>query len=153
MRNAQVAWISRIIAIALLIWFAGCEDMAAKQRLEQGATALNEHRYDEAGAAANDYLAKYPNGADAARALYIQGQAYELRAAESKEQTAAARSDLESAKAAYTRGLTLRASPTVAAHLHAGLANVAYFEEDYSTALREWQMSYANLTNDDSGPW
>jgi len=152
MRNAQVAWISRIIAIAL-IWSAGCVDNAAKKRLDQGANALNEHRYDEAGAAANDYLAKYPNGPEAARALYIQGQAYELRAAESKEQTAAARSDLESAKTAYTRGLTLRAPADVSAHLHSGLANVAYFEEDYGTALREWQTAYANFKNDDSGPW
>src|SRR5580765_1698597 len=111
MRNAQVAWISRIIAMACMAWAMGCEDTASKDRLNQGYRALDAQRYDEAGAAANDYLARHPTGPGAAEAFYLQGRAYEQRASESHEQTPAARADLDSARSAYTKGLSMPAAP------------------------------------------
>ncbi|HEX4792816.1 MAG TPA: SPOR domain-containing protein [Humisphaera sp.] len=153
MRNAQVAWISRIIAMACLAWAAGCTDKASIDRLNQGYHALEAQRYDEAGAAANDYLARHPSGPGAPEAYYLQGRAYEQRASESHEQTAAARADLNSARAAYAKGLSLPAAPKWAALLHTGLANVAYFEDDFATALREWQTAYPNLADDDAKAW
>lgn len=141
------------VLLFLSLTCAGCVDTASRQRLNDGYRALDAQHYDEAGAAANDYLSKHPNGPGAAEAYYLQGRAYEQRAMESHERQQAARADLDAAKTAYRTGLTLPASPGVQALLHSGLANVAYFEEDYETAVREWQLSYPNLQSDDAKAW
>src|SRR5689334_8127744 len=116
MRNARLTWMwdrSRGLVGAILLstglLAGGCVDAPSKQRLNEGYRALDAQRYDEAGQAANDYLAKHPNGPGAAEALYLQGRAYELRALESHEPAAAAKTDLDAARTAYLKGLTLQA--------------------------------------------
>jgi tetratricopeptide (TPR) repeat protein len=142
-----------VFLAALLATVIGCVDTASKDRLNEGYRALDAQRYDEAGAAANEYLARHPSGTGAAEALYLQGRAYELRAMESHEQQPAARSDLNAAREAYLKGLTMPAAVGVGGLLHSGLANVAYFEEDYATAVREWQLALPNLQGDDAKAW
>lgn len=141
-----------VTAIGLLL-LTGCVDAPSKDRLNEGYHALDAQRYDEAGAAANDYLTKHPTGPGAAEAYYLQGRAYESRATESHEAEPAARADLNAARTAYSKGLTLEASPRVKALLHSGMANVAYFEEDYAIAASEWQTAYPNLKDEDAKAW
>ena len=152
-RQAAVGGISLLFLALLLSLASGCVDTESRQRLNDGYRALDAQRYDEAGAAANDYLARHPTGPGAAEALYLQGRAYEQRAMDSHEKPNAARSDLDSARAAYLKGLGQPASPSVAAVLHSGLANVAYFEDDFNTAIREWQISYPSLQDQDAKAW
>src|SRR3978361_1645908 len=83
-------WMSVVLLISLLV---GCVDNKSQDRLNEGYRALEAQRYDEAGAAANDYLAKHPTGPGTAEALYLQGRAYELRATESHEPQPSARTD------------------------------------------------------------
>jgi outer membrane protein assembly factor BamD (BamD/ComL family) len=149
--NAHPAREAFCILFALLL-LSGCVDTQSRQRLNDGYRALDAQRYDEAGAAANDYLARHPTGPGAAEAFYLQGRAYELRA-DSGEKVAAARNDLDAARAAYLKGLGQPAPPSIAAHLHSGLANVAYFEDDFNTAIREWRMSYPNLKDQEARAW
>lgn len=141
-----------LTAIGFLL-LIGCVDAPSRDRLNQGYQALDAHRYDDAGAAANDYLTKHPAGPGAAEAFYLQGRAYELRATESHEAEPAARADLDAARTAYSKGLTLEASPRVKALLHSGRANVAYFQEDYAIAASEWQTAYPNLKDEDAKAW
>jgi hypothetical protein len=141
-----------LAALALSI-AAGCVDTQSKQQLNAGYQALDAQRYDEAGTAANAYLTKHPTGPGAAEALYLQGRAYEQRALESHEPAASARDDLAAARTAYAKGLTLNTTASVQALLHSGLANVAYFQEDYAIAVGEWQAAYPNLQTDDAKAW
>lgn len=141
-----------ITAIGLML-LTGCVDAPSKDRLNEGYHALDAQRYDEAGAAANDYLTKHPTGPGAAEAYYLQGRAYESRSVESHEAQSAARADLDAARIAYNKGLTLQASPAVKALLHSGLANVAYFQENYAIAADEWQAAYPNLKDQDAKAW
>jgi tetratricopeptide (TPR) repeat protein len=141
------------LLLTALLFTSGCVDTQSRTRLNDGFRALDAQRYDEAGAAANDYLARHPTGPGAAEAFYLQGRAYELRATNARENSNTARSDLDSARAAYLKGLGQPASPSVAGLLHSGLANVAYFEEDFSTAIREWQECYPNLKDQDAKAW
>ena len=145
--------IASFLFLMALSLMSGCTDIESRQRLNDGYRALDAQRYDEAGAAANDYLARHPTGPGAAEAFYLQGRAYEQRAMDSHEKPNAARSDLDSARAAYLKGLGQPASPSVAALLHSGLANVAYFEDDFSTAIREWQISYPSLQDQEAKAW
>ena len=55
--------------------------------------------------------------------------------------------------ATYEHALTLNPSPKIAALLHAGVANVAYFQEDYFTAMREWAAAYPGLTQPEAKAW
>lgn len=156
LRTTHGSHTRRVISVGIVALFAlmvGCVDTASKERLNEGYRALDAQRYDEAGAAANEYLAKHPSGAGASEALYLQGRAYELRATESHEAQPAARSDLDAARQAYRKGLSMPASPNVQGLLHSGLANVAYFEEDYGTAVQEWQLSLPNLQGEDAKAW
>lgn len=154
LRNLQSIKLALLgfIAVGLML-LTGCVDAPSKDRLNQGYRALDAQRYDDAGAAANDYLTKHPTGPGAAEAFYLQGRAYELRALESHEAEPAARADLNAARTAYRKGLTLEASPGVKALLHSGLANVAYFQEDYAIAASEWQAAYPNLKGEDAKAW
>ena len=51
------------------------------------------------------------------------------------------------------RGLALPSIPSTQARLHAGLANVAYFVDDYGTAVREWQVAFPNLEKPQDKAW
>jgi len=73
---------------------------------------------------------------DRAEALYLEGRVYEQRATSNERVGSDTQSkmDLQSARAAYVKALQAPAEPRLVALIHSGVANVAYFQEDYTTA-------------------
>lgn len=157
MRNRSITWMFQALVVAALAGFlAGCAtDTSARDQLNAGYRALDQHQYDQAITAADTYLRKTPTGPGSAEAYYLQGRVYEERADEAarRNDNAASRSSLQSAGTAYSRGLSLLPPAKVAALLHAGLANVAYHFDDYGTAVREWQISYKDVEPADAKAW
>jgi TolA-binding protein len=124
--------------------------------LQSGYAALNQQDYDGALARSDQFLRDNPNGGPGTpEALYLQGRVYEHRAttADSAGHLPEARADLQTARQTYEHALTLGPSDKIAALLHAGVANVAYFQEDYFTAMREWSAAYPGLTQPDARAW
>jgi tetratricopeptide (TPR) repeat protein len=138
------------LGLLFLMVVPGCVDTAARQQVLDGSSSLKSGDYDGALQRADTYLQKYPNGPDAAEAYYLRGRAYEQRAQEPRYSPtpAQARANFATAREAYNRGLALRPPPVVQADLHAQIANIAYYEEDYNTAAREWQTAYQNAQPD-----
>src|SRR5688572_14170770 len=157
MRNARRASMcgfrGTVIAtvVAAAVCLAGCAAAgpSPKDQLTQGFADLQAGRLDDAAAAADAILAKdkEQTHAGAADALYLRGRVAEERSRQASESRddAAARGHLASARQAYTEGLALRPAPALEGSLRAGLANAAYFLEDYATAAREWLASYDKL--------
>jgi outer membrane protein assembly factor BamD (BamD/ComL family) len=150
----------KIAIVALLILAAlsltGCAtNQAAKTQLNTGYADLDQHQYDQAIQAADQYLQKTPNGPGSAEAQYLKGRVLEERAdqADHVGNTTEARTDLKEAGDCYKTGLLLNPPPVVEALLHAQLANVAYHFDDYGTAVREWQSAYPHLQTADSNAW
>lgn len=152
MRNAR--W---LILAALLV--AGCTNSKTtedKKTLQSGYDALAAQDYDNAMARSSEFIASNPNGgAGTPEALYLQGRVYEHRAeaADSAGHEAEARSNLQDARTTYEHALTLSPSPRIKPLLEAGVANAAYFQEDYFTAMREWAAAYPGLAQPDSKAW
>ena len=151
MRNAR--W----ILLAFLV--AGCmshKEIEDRKVLQAGYGALGQADYDTALAASDQFLHDNPNGGPGTpEALYLQGRVYEHNAstADAAGRLPEARADLQTARQTYEHALTLSPAPKVAALIHAGVANVAYFQEDYFTAMREWSAAYTDLTQPDAKAW
>lgn len=152
MRNAR--WV--LVAALLVAGCASSKSAEDKKTLQSGYDALSVRDYDAAMARASEFIASNPNGGPGTpEALYLQGRVLEHRA-ETADQAGhqdEARSNLQDARATYEHALTLNPSPKIAALLHAGVANVAYFQEDYFTAMREWAASYPALTDPQAKAW
>lgn len=152
MRN--VRW---LVLAALLL--AGCTNSKTtedRKTLQSGYDALATQDYDSAMARASDFIASNPNGGPGTpEALYLQGRVYEHRAeaADTAGHEAEARSNLQDARTTYEHALTLNPSPKIKPLLEAGMANAAYFQEDYFTAMRDWAAAYPGLTQPDSKAW
>jgi outer membrane protein assembly factor BamD (BamD/ComL family) len=138
---------------------AGCTSNTSpqsRQQLNAGYAALDRQDYNAAIASAEQFLHEHPNGgAGTAEALYLQGRVFEQRSTveEAEGRQDQAKIDLQAARDAYVRGLNQRADPRVMALLHAGVANTAYFQEDYATAMNEWAVAYPNLSPPDAQAW
>lgn len=151
MRNA--GWVL-IIGLA-----AGCtatnNQNANRQALNAGYQSLAGKDYDAAMARASEFLQRQPEGPGSAEALYLEGRVYEQRAQEDATagHEAQSKSDLQQAKTTYQRALQLGPPARVDALVRAGVANVAYFEEDYSTAMQKWAESYDNIQQPDAKAW
>lgn len=153
MRNA----ISLVFAALATLMISGCEpdNSGAKAQLNAGYSAFDRRDYDGAMSDAEAFLSKNPNAPGSAEALYLEGRVYEERAEASgfAGDIAGVKSNLDNERSAYEHGLAMPSVPRVQALLHAGLANVAYHLDDYGTAVREWQVSYAAIEPTDAKAW
>jgi outer membrane protein assembly factor BamD (BamD/ComL family) len=128
---------------------AGCaENSRDAQRQQQdtlnvGYAALEQRQFDRAMAAADQYLTRTPTGAGSAEAHYLRGRILEERPASSQQESAA---NWQQAKAAYEQALAAQPTPAVEWRAHAGLGNIAYFQEDYGTSLAELGAAYDRLS-------
>lgn len=96
--------------------------------------ALDAGQGGEAIADAGSYLMSQPNGPEAAEAYYLQGRGYEqTHASDSSE----ARRNLDQARSAYMLALQHHPSPDLEGNVHASLSNVAFFEDDFATAIEQ----------------
>jgi len=138
-----------------MLVLTGCTDTAARKQLDEGNQALNARHYDMASDDADAYLRKHSTGTDAAEAYYLKGRIFEQRAFDpaASPSVAVKRENLDAARGAYNAGIAQHGTQPVQALLHSGAANVAFFEDDEATALREWQIAYDNFQNDDARAW
>jgi outer membrane protein assembly factor BamD (BamD/ComL family) len=138
--------------------FTGCapiEGQNAKQTLNEGYVALEQRQYDQAAAKADAFLDGTPSGPGSAEAMYLKGRAMEQSvtdaAARPTEQQA--RTALQAARVAYINTLKLNPSPQLEAYTRASLGNVAYFQDDYQTALTQWSAAFPKLDSPELKAW
>lgn len=124
----------------------------ARAKLDAGNQAFQAHQYDTAIADANTVLAEHPSGPETAEAYYLRGRAVEDRVSPQTTPDSRAR-DLGEARADYEGALRSTPPPWLEARIHAALANIAYQQDDYPTALREWTTAYPNLDQADWKAW
>jgi tetratricopeptide (TPR) repeat protein len=117
--------------------------MRLEDALEQGQVALGGGRYEAAVAYADEALRIKPS----AEARYIRARAEEDRPKPDANITAA---DLEKARADYQAALDLNPDPALAARCRSGLANVAFDNDDYATAVAQWTSAVDDL---DDAQW
>ncbi|CAN5624977.1 hypothetical protein BH09PLA1_BH09PLA1_37290 [soil metagenome] len=147
MRNPPTSWIRcsgslRLSLLALILTSAaGCAaDQAAQENLDAGFVAIANPRQDnqlsDALARADAQIAKEPSGKNAAKALYLRGRALEQRV---KQSPAQATADFGSARQAYTDALQQSPGTPLEYYIRASLANICYWQDDYTTAQQQWQ--------------
>lgn len=180
MRNVRGTrmWAARVLVGAAVTWgmlmasgcapqdgAAGTPGAAAKpppplkrkeleQAVQSAVTALEGRRYGEALAAADRVLASNPQGPGAAESHYVRGRVFEQRSIDSgNKDIPAAKAAQQSARNAYNAALTNTPSPALEANIRAGIANVAYYQEDYATAIAQGTSAYQKLTLPDPKAW
>ena len=151
-----------LIAVTMLL-IAGCGGNAKKTQgagkpaahqpaavLNAGYAALDSKDYNEAIAKADEFLTGTPHGAGSAEALYLKGRSLEEKTAGDQ---AEAKANLQSARSAYIQALEQMPKQPLESYIRASLANVAYFQDDYPTAISQWTAAYDKLDKDDLKAW
>ncbi|HLL90433.1 MAG TPA: tetratricopeptide repeat protein [Tepidisphaeraceae bacterium] len=142
------------LSVAAIGGLAGCATAqpspGARQGLNDGYAALERGNYDAASAAAEAYLRTHRNGPGVAEALYLKGRAFEQR---TPRDQAVRDANLAQARSAYAEALNHQPEPKLEGNIRAGLANVAYFRDDYLAALGQWTAAYDKLTDADAKAW
>ncbi|MDP9172264.1 MAG: SPOR domain-containing protein [Planctomycetota bacterium] len=138
--RAGLIW-TNILGGILFALVAGCATEARPAQLDAGEKALAAQQYDVALRNADSVLSM-DAPASQAEARYLRGLVIEDRP---KANPMSAQHDLDAARGEYSLALSQTPTMPVEARIHAQLGNVAYFSEDYSTALREWTLADAQL--------
>lgn len=144
-------WI--VSVLVAMGWMAGCASTPREDAgglLRQASAALEAQRYADAIGLADAYLSAYPTGPGAAEALYIRGRALEDMpvASEGNAQT-----NMLAARRAYVDALDRRPDATLTGYLHACIADVAYWQDDYVSAARHGRLAMPLLTTDEQRSW
>ncbi len=145
--------IHAVIAIAAIAFtFApGCAgNKAARNDLSAGYRSLEQKRYDQAIQQADAFLAKDPNGAGSAEALYLRGRAFEQKVAANPHES---KVNLQSARSSYIESLNRRPPDKLEWTIRTSLGNVAYFQDDYATALSQFQTALPRMENAETRAW
>jgi tetratricopeptide (TPR) repeat protein len=138
MRYTRSAWVVAIILTSAML--SGCvsDQQKINDLVDAGEVDLGGHRYDMAVAQADEALHIAPS----AKAYYLRGCAEEDRP---KPDALMAAADLNKAKADYLAAINLHPGEPLEARGHARLANVAFDQDDYSTAIVNWTTALDNL--------
>jgi TolA-binding protein len=136
--------------LAGLMLLGGCGGRADKEKLQAGYQSLESQQYDQAIAQADEYLKKKPDGTGSSEAMYLRGRAYEQKVAADPME---AKLNLQAARSAYVKALELKPSKKLEAYIRASLANVAYFQDDYTTALTQWATAHDDLEDPETKSW
>ena len=134
------SWTKILASLILLVLAAGCAaDQAAQESLNAGFTSIaNAPQNDELSDALNRadaQVAKEPAGKSTASALYLRGRALEQRV---KKSSAQATADFGAARQAYVDALQQNPGTPLEHYVRASLANICYWQDDYSTAQQQW---------------
>jgi tetratricopeptide (TPR) repeat protein len=131
---------------AALALAAGCaSNPQNRQQLDAGEQALRAQNYDKAIRSADLVISSSPTSNDLAEAYYLRGSAIEQR--NPKPDMTAAAADLAAARLDYIAALNQYPPKPLESRLHGQLGNVAYFQDDYATALQQWAVAYDQLEN------
>jgi tetratricopeptide (TPR) repeat protein len=130
---------------------AGCASDPRPPQLDLGERAINANppQYDVALRNADAVLRMDAPQAQA-EAHYLRGLAIENRV---KPSAFVAGNDMNAARTEYQIALTGRPTLPVEARVHSQLGNIAYWQDDYATALREWTVAFGQLERLDSKSW
>lgn len=132
--NRRLA-IGNLLAVMLI---AGCADPATKM-LPTGWKQLQAGQNEQALTTAQNIMMEAPSSPHAAEVLYLKGRALEARTANSPAEQ---RRNLDSAAAAYNEALKRNPNKRLEAQIHSGIANAAYWQDDFTTAWRTWVKAY-----------
>ena len=123
----------------------GCAPDLTARMLTEGWQQLQANQPERALTTAENVLTELPPGSSrAAEALYLKGRALEARPAANPQEQ---RNHLTNAFAAYTAALSRSPRPPLEGRIYAGLGNVCYWLDDYTSAWRNWATAY-DLTDD-----
>jgi TolA-binding protein len=163
MRNGHSLPLRGAVAVITMLLLVGCapKDRRAALRtppaqqavLDAGFAALESKQYNEAIAKADEFLAGTPHGTGSPEALYLKGRALEGQNASGELTAEQVMQNLSAARAAYLQALDQRPKQPLESYIRTSLANVAYFQDDYPTALSQWNAAYATLERDDLKAW
>ena len=120
--------------------------------LDQGYRALENQQYNDAIAKADAVLAAAPHGAGTPEALYLKGRGFEGKNAAGVTEDEA-KANLQSAREAYIAALRENPKQPLSAYIQTSLGNVAYFQDDYQTAIAQLTAAYEHLDRDDLKAW
>ena len=120
--------------------------------LDAGYQALESQQYNEAIAKAEEFLSRTPHGPGSAEALYLKGRGFEGKNATGVTADEA-RQNLQAARAAYIEALEQMPRQPLESYIHASLGNVAYFQDDYQSAIAQLNAAYDKLDSDDIKAW
>ncbi len=158
MHQTRQQWIGpffyfgRCLFLGGLVAAGGCA--AAKTEtpstLSRMNTDLASRQYDQVLRQSSAFLTQTPSGPGTAEALYLRGRAYEDRTSAT---AADAKVNLQNARTAYIAALNHQPAPLLEAYIRASLANVAYFQDDYTTAAQQWLAAYNHLDRPDLKGW
>jgi len=118
--------------------------------LRRADAALKVGDFPKVITAADEQLKASNTSKSKAQALYYKGRAIEGR---SKSSPATTVSDLSQARSLYEQALATGTNEPDASVIRASLANVAYFQEDFTTARGHWLAAQKNLPDKDSRAW
>src|SRR5690349_2245993 len=157
MRNSRMQRMESFLAatavlLVVLTIASGCADVATRDNLRAGYGALEAKQYDAAVQHADEQITRTPQGPGSAEALYLKGRALEAKASPGGNSTNPD-ADWQAARAAYVDALQLNPGPDLEAHIRAGVANVAYFQNDYATALGQWSAAYDKIRDEETNAW
>ena len=131
------------VLLAFGLMLVGCAAQQDDvQRLRAGYDALNARQFDEALAAADVVLADSPKDTLPAEAHYLRGRVFEERAIANVQGGAA---QLQTARTEYVAAIGLPHKPDLDGRARAGVANVAFHQDDYTTAVDQWSAAYDKL--------
>jgi outer membrane protein assembly factor BamD (BamD/ComL family) len=165
MRNGQTSFHRRLVASMIAMWLiVGCAPRKSRQAaltsppaqqaiLDAGFAALESKQYNEAIAKADEFLGGSPHGAGSPEALYLKGRALEGKNATGEASADEVKQNLEAARAAYMQALDRTPRQPLESYIRTSLANVAYFQDDYATAVGQWKAAYDKLDRDDIKAW
>jgi len=146
MRNRKTALAGWITMVGLF----GC----AAQPPAELATAqqrMNQRDYAGTLTAADAAIAKSPSGPNAAQAYYLKGRALEMQTSDTP---AEAKERLQEARTAYIAALKAGADKGPFEGLvRAAIANVSYWQEDYTTAAQQGLAAAPLLQNPTDAAW
>jgi outer membrane protein assembly factor BamD (BamD/ComL family) len=124
----------------------------AEAVLNQAYAAFDAKQYDAAMQGADRVLVGNRDGPGAAEAHYLRGRVFEERAIQATD-AVAVKTALVYARTAYNAALGAHPSAEVEGRVRAGIANVAYFQDDYATAIAEYTAAFNKLTDPSSKAW
>lgn len=171
MRNEKIATRSRIFLYAGVVTLVttslvmvGCAPksksgsskvptVAPQVLVDAGFAALEAKEYNQALADADKVIASGQHGPATAEALYLKGRALEGKNSTGELKAAEVTQNLAAARAAYMQALDTVPKQPLDSYIRTSLANVAYFQDDYSTAISQWAAAYDKLDRDDVKAW
>jgi len=137
--------VAMFTVLALVFLLTGCAAHETNVKtLRQGYDALAIQQYSIAMDDANAVLAANADGTLPAEAHYLRGRVFEETAMASPPSSAQA-ADLQKARDEYRQAISLPHKQDLDGNARAGAAMVAYAQDDYETALQQWQAAYPEL--------